>query len=397
MKQDDGEKEEKSFAELLEESPMPGDRLKPGDRLEAKVVRITPEWIFIDLDGKTEGYLDSGEVQDKSGNITLNVGDRIWVYFLWARDGEKHFTTHIKNAEAARNYLEYAARSGIAVEGTVEKEIKGGFLIKFKGNIRAFCPYSQMELGRIENPSEYVGKNLDFVVTGYTRRGRSIYLSRRPILEANLEKKRKELWDSLREGARIMGKITSIHNFGAFADINGLQGLIPASEIDWARVKDIHDVLSVGQDIEVVIVKLDQEKKRITLSRKGVLPDPWENAELKYPTGSRHIGYVSRVVPFGVFVTLEPGVDGLIRLPRRKEGEKRGRDMRDKLKEGQSIEVKIENVIRDKKRISLAVMTEKEESACAEDRRGHAQKPPRGFGSLGDVLRYRMQKRKDKK
>ncbi|MDD5531566.1 MAG: S1 RNA-binding domain-containing protein, partial [Syntrophales bacterium] len=322
MNQKETRPDEKSFAELLAESSMKSEHLKPGERVEAEVVNITPDWVYLNMDGKTEGYLSSEEVRDETGNIPLKEGDRISVYFLEAKNGERHFTTRVRGPEAARSFLEQAWQNKTVVEGTVEKAIKGGFLVKLIGGIRGFCPLSQVETARLENPEEYIGRKLDFIVIGYEKKGRNIVLSHRAVLEQEIERKRQALREELREGMTVRGTITSIQKFGAFVDLGGIEGLIPASEVSWSPVEDLHSVLTEGQETEAVVIRLDWDKGRITLSLKEALPGPWTNIEEKYPDGSVHTGQVARLTPFGAFVTLEPGIDGLIRFARKKEGEK---------------------------------------------------------------------------
>ncbi len=396
MEQDNNqEKNEKSFAELLEESAK--DRsagLKPGEALEAEIVNITGDWVFLNLDGKTEGYLDRKEVVDEAGNPTVSEGDRIRVYFLEAHNNEKHFTTRIVGGAAARSFLENAWKGGIPVEGVVEKEIKGGFQVKIAGNTRAFCPYSQMALSRIENASEYAGKRLNFKIIDFTERGRNIIVSHRAILEQEREQKREALKGTLKEGMSVRGKITSIQKFGAFIELDGLQGLIPISEISWGQVKDIHEILSIGQEVEAVIIKIDWEKNRIALSLKKALPDPWDQVDEKYPEGSFHAGRVSRLADFGAFIELEPGIDGLLHISKLASGKKL-KHAREALAQDQSLEVKIEKVEREKKRISLSLAgTDSEEKRDEFDQ--YMDKGSPALGSLGDILKRKIKPREKK-
>ncbi len=387
---------EKSFAELLEESAQDrSTRLKPGEVVEAEIVNITGDWVFLNLDGKTEGYLDRKEVTDDAGNLTVKDGDRIRVYFLESHNNEKHFTTKIVGGAAARSFLEDAWKGRIPVNGTVEKEVKGGFQVKVAGNTRAFCPYSQMELTRIENASAYIGKSIDFIIIDYSERGRNIVVSRRAILEKEREEKRKALKETLKEGMSVPGQITSIQKFGAFIDIGGLQGLIPISEISWGQVKDIHEILSVGQKVEAIIIKIDWEKNRIALSLKKALPDPWERIDDRYPEGSSHTGRVSRLTEFGAFIELEPGIDGLLHISKLNAG-KKIKHAKEALAQDQQIEVKIEKVDKDKKRISLALSEIEKMEEKKEDFGQYVDKAPPSLGSLGDILKGKIRPKKEK-
>ncbi len=389
---------DKSFAELLEENPPEQGWLKPGDKVEAAIVKITPEWVFLHIGGKNEGYLDRRELQDSEGNITVKEGDILTAYFLSSRNNEKLFTTRVGAGESGRAYLEDAWRSGIPVEGTVEKEVKGGFEVKIAGSARGFCPYSQMGLARTADPKSLAGKTLSFRIVEYGEKGRNIILSNRVLLEEELRKEREARKSSLKEGMTVRGKIVSILDFGAFVDIGGIQGLLPVSEIGWSRVEDIREVLTVGQEVEAAIVKLELGKKdRITLSLKQNLPDPWEGVHEKYPEGSVHTGKIARLTKFGAFVTLGPGVDGLIHISKLGGG-KRINHPRDAVIEGQTVEVKVESVDGDKKRLSLVLADaepEKEKADQAgEDYRRYLGSGPRSMGTLGDVLRTSLSNKK---
>ena len=175
--------EEKSFAELFEASEPDLGRLKPGQRVEAMIVKITPEWVFIDVGGKHEGHLDRKEFVDAEGNLTVKEGDTIRAYFLSSQHNEKLFTTKIGAGDAGRAFLEDAWKSGIPVEGVVEREVKGGFEVKVAGDTRGFCPFSQMGLFRIATPADWVGQRLAFKILEFGERGRNVVLSHRAILE----------------------------------------------------------------------------------------------------------------------------------------------------------------------------------------------------------------------
>jgi small subunit ribosomal protein S1 len=388
---------EKSFAELLGESEPDRGWLKPGQRVEAMVVKITPEWVFIDVGGKHEGYLDRKEFVDAEGKPTVREGEAIRAYFLSSQHNEKLFTTKVGAGEAGRAFLEDAARGGIPVEGLVEREVKGGFEIKVGGGSRGFCPFSQMGLVRAETPAQWIGQRLAFKIIEFGERGRNIILSRRAILEEEQAKVREGLKESLKEGMPVRGKIVSIQKFGAFADIGGIQALIPVSEIAWEHVTDITQRLSVGQEIEAVILKLDWEGNRISLSLRSNLPDPWERVEREFPVGASFTGKVARLTKFGAFVTLLPGVDGLVHISRLGKG-KRITHPSEVLVEGQSMAVKIEAIDRENNRISLAPLGEAEGETAEEleDYQKYVGKPSGSFGSLGDVLQKKWGEKKKK-
>lgn len=390
--------EEESFADLLEQSlSSQSGHLVPGQKVTAQVLKITGEWLFIDTGHKGEGVVDLKEFTDEDGNVTVAEGDSITVYFLSSRRGEMRFSARIGGGAAGNAQLEQAWRSGVPVEGTVEKEIKGGFEVKLAGSVRAFCPFSQMDLRRVQNPEAVLGTKVTFRITAYEENGRNIVVSRRILLEEERKKMRDEALATLEEGALVSGTVSSLRDFGAFVDLGGIEGLIPISELGWSRVKDVHDVLTEGQSVQVVVKAVDREKERISLSLKDAQPDPWEEIGRKFPEGSFQSGIVARLAQFGAFVTLGDGVDGLIHISKLGGG-KRINHPREVLKEGETVEVKVEGIDREKRRISLslagAARAVDEEQATVESFRRTAETTTPGMGTLGDLLAAKVKKKK---
>ena len=389
---------EENFEELLNQSIVEPIHLNPGEKIEAVVSSMTKEWVFIDLGGKSEGYIAINEFMDDEGNTTIKEGTPIKAYFLSSRNNEMLFTTRLSGHTTGNEHLEDAYHNRIPLEGIVEKEIKGGFEIKIAGNIRAFCPYSQMGLHRAKNADQYIGQHLTFKIIEYGEKGRNIIISNRIVMEEERQKEKETLMESLEEGMTVSGEITSIQKFGAFVDIGGVEGLIPISEISWGRVEDISSSLSVGQKVDVAIKKLDWGNDKFSFSLKEILPNPWDNIGLKYPEGSSHTGTVVRLAPFGAFVTLEPGIDGLVHISELGKG-KRIHHPSEILEENQTIEVKISGVNEEEKRLSLAMVSEEqdsEDSASYKKYMAETGKPSSGsFSTLGDILRAKMEESKD--
>jgi small subunit ribosomal protein S1 len=382
--------EDESFADLLEQSlSSQSGRLTPGQKVTARVLKVSSEWLLIDTGHKGEGVVDLKEFTDPEGGVTVKEGDTISVHFLSSRQGEMRFTSKIGGGASGSSQLEEAWQAGVPVEGLVEKEIKGGFEVKLAGAVRAFCPYSQMSLRRLDNPEAVVGTKISFRITDYSERGRNIVVSRRVLLEEEQARLKEEARATIVEGTTVPGTVTSLQKFGAFVDIGGIEGLVPISEIGWTRVKDVSDVLSVGQQVQVVIKVIDKEKDRISLSLKDALADPWEEVARKFPEGSFHTGTVSRLAPFGAFVTLSAGVDGLIHISRLGAG-KRINHPREVIQEGETVEVKVESFDRENRRLSLALAgaarAAGEEEATLEEFRRKAAESPTGMGTLGDML-----------
>lgn len=388
-----------SFAELFERSEKRSRWIEPGQKMTAQVLKVSAEWIFIDVGQKGEGVVDRKEFLDLDGNVTVREGDAITVYFLSSSHGEMRFTSRIGagSGGGGNTQLEDAWKSGVPVEGVVEKEIKGGFEIKLGGSARAFCPYSQIALRRLDDPASLIGTRLPFRITDYAENGRNIVVSRRTLLEEEQQRLKEAAHATLEVGMTVTGTVLSLQDFGAFVDIGGLEGLIPVSEIGWTRVKHVSEVLSVGQQVKVVVKSIDREKDRIALSLKDTLADPWDAAVQQFPDGSFHTGCVSRLAPFGAFVTLAPGIDGLIHISKLGGG-KRINHPREVIKEGDSVEVKIEGCDRSARRISLSLAgvarAAEEEEATLEEFRRQSADAPKGMGTLGDLLQARLNKGK---
>jgi small subunit ribosomal protein S1 len=380
------EEKEKTFAELLGENPPERERMRPGQAVEAVIVKITSEWVFIDLGEKSEGFVDRKEFLDDNGMLKVKEGDAIRAYFLSSAKGEKRFTTRIAD-DSSRNFLEDAWRNQIPVEGVLEKEVKGGYEVRI-GAVRAFCPYSQIGRIRTEEPGQLAGKRLEFLITEFSKRGKNIVLSHRALLAQQARRKKEELREVLREGQTVRGKVVAIRKFGAFLDIGGIEGLIPVTEMAWGTVENAEDILKTGEEVEASIIKLDWDRDRITLSLKGNLPDPWEKVDQKYVEGSTHAGKVARLTDFGAFVTLEPGIDGLIHISRLAKG-KRIKHAREALEQGQAVTVRIGKVEGEKKRLSLELAQQEPQAGEEDDFRAYAKPGPRSFGSFADIMKGR--------
>lgn len=349
-----------ALAKMYEQSFTGMGFFKPGQAVQTEVVSISKDCVFLQLNGKSEGIIDRDELTDEKGNLPVKVGDSLRVFFLGAENGEMRFTTKISGKAAGAEMLEQAYLEKIPVEGLVEREIKGGYDIKL-GEFRAFCPYSKMGEKRSDNPTEYVGKRLPFKIQEYREHGRSILVSNRVIHEEARQEKLEALKQTLHEGMVISGKVVSIQSFGAFVDVGGVQALVPVSEISRSRVEDIQAHLSIGQEIQAAILQIDWRNERITLSMKSLLADPWERARESYPEGSKHSGTVVRLADFGAFVSLEPGIDGLVHSSEIAKAGSFGTRGELAVKLGQALSVEIIGVDQANKRISLKPATTVEE------------------------------------
>ncbi|MBM9520144.1 30S ribosomal protein S1 [Desulforhopalus vacuolatus] len=376
-------------------------KLTPGQKITATVVGIRGENTFVDVGGKSEGVMNTSEFADAEGNPMLEIGDKVEVYFLQSKGGERFFTRSIGSGASAA-HIEEAFRAAVPVEGFVKSEIKGGFDITLGGNIRAFCPFSQMGLRRVEDAAtEYLEKHMTFLITRFEENGRNIVVSARAIQEQEREEKKEKLKETLEEGQVVKGEISSIRDFGAFVDLGGVDGLIPVSEIGWSRVDKVEDYFSVGQQVEVVVKSLDWDKERISLSYKATQRDPWEDIPLHFPEGTTVTGKVARLAQFGAFVTIAPGIDGLIHISRLGGG-RRINHPREVLEEGQDVEVRVESIDLESHRLSLAPTDYISEESEAEKEKSEyrafsakkkEQKAEKSMGSLGALLQAKLKEK----
>ncbi len=379
----------KSFSELLNETNLKPRRFSSGERIDTVIVKITEEWIFIDLGAKSEGYMEKKELVDENGNLTVKEGDSITAYFLWSKHGEKLFTTKLLTSKNVNDFLFDAFKNQMPMEATVEKEIKGGFSVRINPTVSAFCPYSQMDIRKIDDAAAYIGKKFEFIVSECSENGRNVILSRRPLLEKIEREKKEALKNSLQKGMTVSGVVASVQKFGAFVDLGGIQGLLPVSEMGWGRVEDPKTVYAPGDKVEVAIINLDWENNRITLSVKENLPNPWDEFVRNHPEGSLLKGKVSSLTNFGAFITLEAGVEGLLHIGKIARG-KKIKHPGDVMKAGDELEVKIEKVDRENKKISLDFAGSDQEVPVAgdeDDFRKYISKSPKAMGTLGDMFK----------
>ena len=361
--------EEKSFAELFEAShETPGRELLPGDKVSGKVVKIGKDTIFVDLGGKSEGMVDAQEFLDGQGNLTLKIGESVDLRVSSTKDGI-HLSKgiHVQGADAI-DILRDAQQNLLPVEGRVSAVNKGGFDIDLSGT-RAFCPISQIGLEFCEKPEEHIGKRYQFRITEIKDRGKNIVVSRRVLLQEEQEKKVKETLAMLKPGMDVEGKVTKLTDFGAFVDIGGIEGMVHVSEISHARIGRPSEILSPGQTVKVKVLKIEPDKngrQRIGLSMKALEPDAWEKG-LGFREGEIIVGKISRLVDFGAFVEVAPGVDGLV--PISEISFERITHPGAVLHEGDKVDVLVLEIDESRRRVSLSV----KEAAVKQRTAGHEQ------------------------
>lgn len=305
---------EESFSDMLERSLQSPSYFSTGEKVIAKIVSITADNVYINLGGKKEGFIDKSEFSNENSEISLNVGDEIEAFFERVEDGLMRFTTLINGLPVSTlNYLKDAAQNGDAIEGKVDKQNKGGFEVLIKG-VRTFCPVSHIDLKTPNNKSIYEGKTFLFRIIDYKDNGGGIVVSRKVLLEEEKKRAIERLKEKIKEGAILDGEIKSIKKFGLFVDIDGIVGLVPSSEISWGKNQNLESLFAEGQIVKVVVLNADLDAERVILSIKSLYEDPWLKIEDKYPVGTKVSATVSKIMPFGVFVNIEDGIEGLIHI-----------------------------------------------------------------------------------
>lgn len=339
------------FATLFARQEAAGPALQVGQAVKGRVFHITAESVFVDVGGKGEAWIDRAELTDEEGRLRVAVGDEVEATVVKTGD-ETRLSYKLQRGAQAREALAMAHESGLPVEAKVAAVIKGGYEVTVAG-LRAFCPFSQMDLRRADAPEDYVGRVLEFRVTKYGENGRNIVLSRRQLLEAQAAKDAQETRKKLVVGAVLPGTVTALAEFGAFVDLGGLQGLVPVSEISHARVGRPADRLRVGELVTVKVLRIDDEKGKVTLSLKALEGDPWVAVPGALRERQVVRGRAARLTDFGLFVELLPGVDGLLHvseIPRSRQTA-----LREAAAAGDEITVMIVGIDPEKRRIALAL------------------------------------------
>src|SRR6185312_983868 len=300
------------FAASEKDKPK-AKRPKVGDVVRGKVITVGKEAVFVDVGGKAEGQLGRDQVTDKDDKLLVKVGDVLEARVAADAGGVLTLRTKLGRGPEARAELVQAHELGIPVDGLVTEVVKGGLSVDVAG-VRGFCPASQIDNRYVEDLSVFVGQRLTFRVTRYE--GRNLVLSRRSLLDEEKEKRAVETRKNLIPGAVIRGKVVGFKPFGAFVDLGGIEGMLHVSELGFQRVEKPEDVLALGQELDVAILKVEPGEKgeRISLSLKALANDPWRDTTATLGEGSRVKGTVTRLQPFGAFVEIAPGVEGLVHI-----------------------------------------------------------------------------------
>ena len=302
--------EEKNFADLVDESMNAPDK---GKLFTGIVVRVDKEDVFIDFGSKSEGVAPTEEFYGKDGELEVEVGDEVEVMLEHYDHGLPRLSKRKAGLIKENKVIQEKFDSGDLLQARILQKVKGGFItdIGEKTQIRAFLPASQLDLRPQSDTDKFIGQDIDVRIIKYTNK--DIVVSRRVFLEEQREVLKKETLSKLEEGAEIQGQVVNMINQGAFIDLGGLEGFIPIGEISWGRINHPSNILSDGQEINTKILRIEGEDK-VTLSLKAVTPDPWDSVKDKYKPGSQIQGKVASLMDFGVFVELEPGIEGLVHV-----------------------------------------------------------------------------------
>jgi small subunit ribosomal protein S1 len=385
------------FAEFESKNARQDRReVRVGDAVRGRIVSIGRESAFVEISGgKTEGMIDLGQLRDGEGNLTVKVGDEIEARVVESMGKSGSVVLRrsvVMRGPEAKAELQQAAQLGLAVEGTVTGVNKGGVDVQVAG-LRGFCPISQLELRHVADAGEYVGRKLHFRITRYEvdKRGDNLVLSRRALLEAEARERAEKIRSKLVAGAVLPGVVVAIKDFGAFVDLGGVEGMLPASELSFSRGTRPAEVLSLGQHLEVQILRMEKtddprRPERISLSLKALERDPWDDVAARLPSGTRIAGKVTRIENYGAFVELAPGIEGLVHIGELAGG-KPVRNPRELTKVGATLEVTVLALDRERRRISLGV-GERADVVTQEDL--DAARAPARLGTLGDLLKKKL-------
>ena len=374
---DDDEDFAALFAATERTSPR-AKRPRVGDTIRGKIISVGKDSVFVDLGGKAEGMLERAQVSDGEGKLLVKVGDEIEARVVADAGGVYTLRTKLTRGPAARAELVCLRELGIPVEGLVTEVVKGGVSIDVAG-VRGFCPASQIDTRFVEDLAVYIGQRLQFRITRYEPR--NLVLSRRALLEEANEKLAGETRKKLAPGAVLRGKVVGFKPFGAFVDLGGVEGMLHVSELGFARVDKPEDVLRLGQELDVAVLKIEGD--RIALSLKALATDPWRDATANLPEGARVKGTITRLQPFGAFVEIAPGVEGLVHVTELGAA-RRINHPKEVVAVGQQVEATVLGIDHEKRRLSLSLAAAK---AATPDDVAAAPKPPDKLGTLGDLFR----------
>ncbi|MCK7594924.1 30S ribosomal protein S1 [Pseudomarimonas salicorniae] len=343
-----------SFAELFEQSEKLS-KLKPGAIVVGVVVEVRNDVVVINAGLKSEGIVPIEQFRNEEGEIDVGVGDEVKVALDALENGFGETVLSREKAKRAMVWdeLEEAMEKSETITGRISGKVKGGFTVDIK-DVRAFLPGSLVDVRPVRDPAYLEGKELEFKIIKLDRKRNNVVVSRRAVVESEYSEEREKLMERLVEGAILPGVVKNLTDYGAFVDLGGIDGLLHITDMAWKRVRHPSEVVEVGAELQVRVLKFDRERNRVSLGLKQLGEDPWDNIARRYPNGTRLFGKVSNVTDYGCFVEIEPGVEGLVHVSEMDWTNKNVNPSK-VVQVGDEVEVMVLDVDEERRRISLGI------------------------------------------
>jgi small subunit ribosomal protein S1 len=343
-----------SFAELFEQSLI-GANMRPGSIVTGTVISIGPEMVIVHAGLKSEGLIPTEQFRGENGELEIAVGDQVDVALDAIEDGTGATKLSREKAKRALAWtrLEKAAEAAETVTGIITEKVKGGFTVDVEG-IRAFLPGSLVDVRPVRDTSYLEGKPLEFKVIKVDRKRNNVVVSRRAVVESEGSAEREALISNLKEGAVVKGIVKNLTDYGAFIDLGGVDGLLHITDMAWKRVKHPSEVVTIGQELDVKVLKFDRERMRVSLGLKQLGEDPWVDLARRYPVKARLFGKVTNLADYGCFVEIEDGVEGLVHVSEMDWTNKNVHPSK-LVHVGQEVEVMVLDIDEERRRISLGI------------------------------------------
>jgi small subunit ribosomal protein S1 len=343
-----------SFAELFEQS-LASSQMKSGTILTGSVIEISPEVVIVSAGLKSEAVIPTSQFLDENGELEVQVGDDVEVALDFLEDGSGETRLSRERAKRARTWeaLEESFEKSEVVIGVINGRVKGGFTVEIDF-VRAFLPGSLVDVRPVRDPSYLEGKPLEFKVIKLDQKRNNVVVSRRAVVEEEYSAERDELLKNLQEGVTIKGVVKNLTDYGAFVDLGGIDGLLHITDMAWKRVKHPSEVVNVGDEIDVKVLRFDREKSRVSLGIKQLGADPWQAIARRYPVSTRLFGKVTNIADYGCFVEIEEGVEGLVHVSEMDWTNKNVNPSK-VVQVGDEVEVMVLEIDEERRRISLGV------------------------------------------
>ena len=343
-----------SFAELLEES-LANRQMKQGAILQATVVDVNPDVVIVNAGLKSEAVIPANQFLDDKGELEVDVGDEVEVALDAVEDGFGETRLSREKAKRTRTWsrLEEAFADGKIVKGTISGRVRGGFTVDLD-LVRAFLPGSLVDVRPVRDPAYLEGNTLEFKVIKLDQRRNNVVVSRRAVVEEEYSAEREELLKNLQEGITLKGVVKNLTDYGAFVDLGGIDGLLHITDMAWKRVKHPSEVVNVGDELEVKVLKFDRERSRVSLGLKQLGADPWTDLSRRHPQHSRIFGRVTNIADYGCFVEIEEGVEGLVHVSEM-DWTNKNVSPHKVVQIGDEVEVMVLDIDEDRRRISLGL------------------------------------------